>query len=143
MGRLRRVPGWPERDNRILEPVTEPPPAVFDACGARALSGHTTDVAQDPYPFYPSLAALNTLVWRVVYNSPILIEAFFARPWRSARHSAWSSSDQIGGTEATRDPRRPKGLVMVTQGHGEHPAAASRRRTLGKKFTTTKLCLVC
>ena len=78
-------------------------------------------------------------MWRVVYNSPILIEAFFARPWRSARHSAWSSSDQIGGTEATRDPRRPKGLVMVTQGHGEHPAAASRRRTLGKKFTTTNV----
>ena len=86
----------------------------------------------------PSLAALNTLEWRVVYNSPILIEAFFARPWRSARHSAWSSSDQIGGTEATRDPRRPKGLVMVTQGHGEHPAAASRRKTLGKKYRTKK-----
>ena len=28
---------------------------------------------------------------------------------------------------------------MVTQGHGEHPAAASRRRTLGKKFTTTNV----
>eukprot|EP00964_Phaeocystis_antarctica_P104283 scaffold69424_cov65-Phaeocystis_antarctica.AAC.3 len=70
------------------------------------------------------MAALNTLVLRVVYNSPILIEAFFARPWRSARHSAWSSSDQIGGTEATRGPRRPKVLVMGTQGHGEHPPGA-------------------
>ena len=70
---------------------------------------------------------------RVVYNSPILIEAFFARPWRSARHSAWSSSDQIGGTEATRDPRRPKVLVMGTQGHGEHPAAPRSVEFLGKK----------
>ena len=26
---------------------------------------------------------------------------------------------------------------MVTQGHGEHPAAASRRKTLGKKYRTT------
>ena len=80
---------------------------------------------------------MNTLVGRVVYNSPALIEAFFARPWRSARHSAWSSSDQIGGTEATRGPRRPKVLVMGTQGHGEHPAPASRRRSLGKKYRTT------
>ena len=28
---------------------------------------------------------------------------------------------------------------MATQGHGEHPAATSRRRTLGKEFTTTTL----
>ena len=37
--------------------------------------------------------------------------------------------DQIGGTEATCGPSRPKGLVIVmgTQGYGEHPAAASRR----------------
>ena len=27
---------------------------------------------------------------------------------------------------------------MVTQGHGEHPAAASRRKTLGKKYRTKK-----
>ena len=79
-------------------------------------------------------------MWRVVYNSPILIEAFFARPWRSARHIAWSGSDQIEGTEATLDPRRPKGFVMVTQGHREHPEASSRRRTLGEKYRTTIFC---
>ena len=28
---------------------------------------------------------------------------------------------------------------MAAQGYGEHPAAASRSRTLGEKFTTTKL----
>ena len=28
---------------------------------------------------------------------------------------------------------------MATQGHGEHPAAASRSRSLGKKYRTTKL----
>eukprot|EP00964_Phaeocystis_antarctica_P032888 scaffold18639_cov57-Phaeocystis_antarctica.AAC.2 len=27
---------------------------------------------------------------------------------------------------------------MATQGHGEHPAAASRSRSLGKKYRTTK-----
>ena len=43
-------------------------------------------------------------------------------------------SDQIECTEATRGPRRPKGLVMGTQGHGELPSAVSRRETLGKKF---------
>eukprot|EP00964_Phaeocystis_antarctica_P130582 scaffold94451_cov78-Phaeocystis_antarctica.AAC.3 len=72
------------------------------------------------------MAAPNTLVGRVVYRSPILIDAFSRAPWRSARYSAWSGSDQIECTEATRGPRRPKGLVMGAQGHGEHPAADSR-----------------
>ena len=62
---------------------------------------------------------------------------FSRAPRRSARHSAWSGSDQIEDTEDTRGPRRPKGLVMGAQGHGEHPAAASRRGNLGKKLTTT------
>ena len=56
---------------------------------------------------------------------------------------AWSSSDQPARSgartrEATCGPRRPKVLVMGTQGHGEHPAAASRRRTLGTKYRTTR-----
>ena len=33
-------------------------------------------------------------------------------------------SDQIGGAGATRDPRRPKRLVVGSQGHGDRPAAA-------------------
>eukprot|EP00964_Phaeocystis_antarctica_P011922 scaffold6578_cov61-Phaeocystis_antarctica.AAC.1 len=51
VGRLRRVPGWPERENPISEAAIEPPAGGFDACGARALPGRTADVAQDPYPF--------------------------------------------------------------------------------------------
>ena len=50
-GRLRRVPGWLERENPILEAATEPPAGGFDPCGARALPGRTADVVQDPYPF--------------------------------------------------------------------------------------------
>jgi hypothetical protein len=51
-------------------------------------------------------------------------------------------SDPIARTEATRGPRRLKGLVMSTQGDGEHPAAGSRRRSLGKKYRTTRLTTV-
>ena len=75
------------------------------------------------------LMALNTLVGRVVYRSPILIAAFFARP-----HGALCATVRGAGpaptrseartTEATCGPSRPKGLVMGTQGHKEHPAAA-------------------
>ena len=77
---------------------------------------------------------------RVVYLSPILIEAFFAPPTLCVPQCE-ERSDQIEGTEATRGPRQLKGLVVVTesQGHGEHPAAASRRGTLGNSFTTTQL----
>jgi len=63
----------------------------------------------------------------------------FRAPMALLRQSAWSGSDQIEGTEAMCGPRRPKGLVVATQGHGEHPAATSRRRTLGKKYRTTYL----
>ena len=48
-------------------------------------------------------------------------------------------SDQIGGTGVTCGPRRPKRLVMGSQGHGDNPAAASRRRTPSYKYTTTRL----
>ena len=40
-----------EHENPISEAAIEPPSAVFDACGARALPSHTADVARDPYPF--------------------------------------------------------------------------------------------
>ena len=47
----------------------------------------------------------------------------------------WSApTNQIAGTEATRGPRRLKGLVVGTQGDGEHPAGTPLRRTLGKKI---------
>ena len=75
----------------------------------------------------------------VAYRSPILIDAFFARPTALHAPQRVEHSDQIECTEATCGPRRLKGFVMAAQGHGEHPAAASRCRTLGKKFTTTSL----
>ena len=50
-GRLRRVLGGLEHENPTSEAATGSPPAVSGACGARALPGRTTDVAQDPYPF--------------------------------------------------------------------------------------------
>ena len=77
------------------------------------------------------------LVGRVVYRSPILIDAFFARPTALCAPKCVERSGQIEGTEATCGPRRPKGLVVATQGRSEHPAAASRSRTLGKKYRTT------
>ena len=77
----------------------------------------------------------------VAYRSPILIDAFFARPTALCAPKCVERSGQIEGTEGTCGPRRPKGLVVATQGHGEHPAAASRRQTLGKKYRTTKFGL--
>ena len=62
---------------------------------------------------------------RVVYLSPILSRKIFARPIARV-----TRSDQIEGTEATRGPRRPKGLVMVTHGQESYPAAGSWCRTL-------------
>ena len=72
-----------------------------------------------------------------MYRSPILIDAFFARPTALCAPQRVERSGQIEGTEATCSPRRPKGHVMVTQGREEHPAAASLRRILGKKYRTT------
>ena len=78
----------------------------------------------------------------VVYRSPILIDAIFARPTALCAPKCVERSGQIEGTEGTCDPRRPKGLVMATQGHGKRPAAASGRRTLGKKYRTTIFYLI-
>ena len=70
----------------------------------------------------------------------MLIAAFFARPMALCAPQCVERSDPIARTEATRGPRRLKGLVMSTQGDGEHPAAGSRRRSLGKKYRTTYDC---
>ena len=74
----------------------------------------------------------------VAYRSPILIDAFFARPTALCAPQRVEHSDQIECMEATCGPCRRKGLVMVTQGDGDRPAATSRRKTLGKKYRTTK-----
>ena len=88
------------------------------------------------------MPALNTLVVQVAYRSPILIAHFFARPTALCAPQRVERSDPIARTEATRGPRRLKGLVMGTQGDGERPAAGSRRRSLGKKYRTTRLTTV-
>ena len=58
-------------------------------------------------------------------------------PWVE-RHEAWAGSDQIEAVETTRDPRRPKRLVVVSQGQWGRPATGSRPRTPSYKFTSTK-----
>ena len=63
----------------------------------------------------------------VAYRSPILIDAFFARPTALCAPQRVERSDQIEGTEVTCGPRRLKGLVMATRGHAEHP-----RQRIGK-----------
>ena len=63
---------------------------------------------------------------RVMYDGLIRIEAPFPPPTARRTPQCVERSDQIEGTEATCDPRRAKGLVMVTHGHGEHPAAPRR-----------------
>jgi hypothetical protein len=78
-----------------------------------------------------------------LYRSPIIIEAFFARFTAHCAPQSVERSDRIAGKEATRGPRRLKGLVIGTQGEGEHPAAGSRCRSLGKKYRTTRDCTSC
>ena len=63
----------------------------------------------------------------VAYRSPILIAAVFARPTSLCAPQRVERSDPITRTEATRGPRRLKGLVIGTQGEGDRPAAGSRR----------------
>ena len=69
-----------------------------------------------------------------MYDGLALLEALYPPPTARRTPQCVERSDQIRGTEATRDPRQLKGLVTGSQGHGVHPAAASRRKTLGKKF---------
>ena len=74
------------------------------------------------------------------------ISAYVARPAQPVMCEPSPSSlpatlrGQLESTDATRGPRRPKSLVVVTQGHRDHPAARSRLRTPSYKFTSTKLC---
>ena len=70
-------------------------------------------------------------------DRPSSARFLLALPPRVERHEAWAGSDQLEGTGGTRDPRRPKRLVVVTQGHRGRPAAGSRRKTPSYKFTST------
>ena len=76
---------------------------------------------------------------RVSFAHPDIVSTPFSRaPRRSVRQSALSAPARSRACmAATCGPRRPKGLVVATQGHVEHPAAASRRQALGKKYRTT------
>jgi hypothetical protein len=61
----------------------------------------------------------------MLYRSPIPIDAFFARTTALCAPQRVKRSGQIEGKEGTCGPRRPKGLVMGTQGAG---VTASTRR---------------
>ena len=80
----------------------------------------------------------NTLVGRVMYRSPILVETLFAPS--TARHAPQGveHSDQMLGTRLTRGPRRFGRHVLVSQDHRGHPTDTSVGKGMGKKFTTTK-----
>jgi len=69
-----------------------------------------------------------------VYRSPILGETLVGAVERCG---AWAGSDQIKAVEATRDPDRPKRLVVAAQAQGGRPATGSRPRTPSYKFTST------
>jgi len=62
--------------------------------------------------------------------------------WRCHCHEAWTGSGQIKAVGATCGPPRPERLVVVAQGQMDRPACRppeTRRRILGKKFTTTQV----
>ena len=82
----------------------------------------------------------NTLVGRVMYRSPILVETLFAPPtaWRTPQ--GVDHSDQMLGTRLTRGPRRLERHVMVSQDHkvgATRPTHRWAKKGLGKKFTTS------
>jgi hypothetical protein len=53
-----------------------------------------------------------------MYRSPILGETPVGAATAVERHEEWAGFDQIEAVGATRDPDRPKRLVVVTQGQG-------------------------
>ena len=139
-GHLSRVPGGLEREISILEAATEPPVAGFGAWRGVRRSGPHSEVRDILISILghsgPSLygsgagrVSIDRLAEAPVTRTPAAL-----RPPQCEERS-----DQIGGAGATRGPRRPKRLVMGSQGHGNNPAAASRPRTLTYKFTTTRL----
>jgi len=103
VGRLRRVSGGLQHENRILEPVIEPPAGGFDACGARVLTGRTADVARRTRIHSSPLWRRRTRWWG---ESRVSFADFDRRLFR-APHSALCApqrvehSDQIEGKEAT------------------------------------------
>jgi len=104
--------GGAERENRIPEPATEPPPAGFGPGGARGVLGATEIVVQDLYRFYPSLTPSNTLLGRVMCRSTILVRALSACP-DCPRGEA--CSDQVEALWSRRGPCRLKPRVPPTQ----------------------------
>ena len=80
---------------------------------------------------------LDTLVGRVMYRSPILVETLFAPPTAWHTLQGVDHSDQTLGTRITRGPRRLERHVKVSQGHRGHPVDTSVGKGLGKKCTTT------
>ena len=139
-GHRRRVPGGLEGENRILEAATGPPATGSGACGGCTVLGGHGEVRgvlicipgeSRPclYGSGPGRVPIARLAEPPVTRTPAAL-----RPPQGEERS-----DQIKAAGATRDPRRPKRLVAGSRGHGGRPAAASRPRTLSKKFTTTQL----
>ena len=111
-------------------------------CSWRVAQASSTENARGPGSFVwvgrqRAIVAPHTItIHRGARRARILIEAFFAL--RATVVSAWSAPTKSRARRPrARGPRRPKGLVMVTHGHESYPAAGSRRRLLGKKFTTS------
>ena len=63
----------------------------------------------------------------------------FAPPTAHHTSQGVERFDQIGYTGTMRGPSRPKGHVMVGQGHRHHPASAPVGKRSGYKSTRTKL----
>ena len=135
---LGRVSGGLEGENRILEAATEPPVAGFGAWRGVRRSGPHSEVRDilisilghsgpSLYGFGASRVSIDRLA-----EAPLLCAPAAVSPPQCEERS-----DQIGGTGVTCGPRRPKRLVMGSQGHGDNPAAASRRRTPSYKYTST------
>ena len=139
-GHLSRVPGGLEREIPNQEAATEPPVAGFGAWRGVRRSGPHSEVRDilisilghsgpSLYGFGASRVSIDRLA-----EAPLLCAPAAVSPPQCEERS-----DQIGGTGVTCGPRRPKRLVMGSQGHGDNPAAASRRRTPSYKYTTTRL----
>ena len=132
--------GWNARSLTRRPPPNLPPVAGFGAWRGVRRSGPHSEVRDilisilghsgpSLYGFGASRVSIDRLA-----EAPLLCAPAAVSPPQCEERS-----DQIGGTGVTCGPRRPKRLVMGSQGHGDNPAAASRRRTPSYKYTSPAL----
>ena len=100
-GRLRRVPGWPERENPILEAAIEPPATGFGVGGGVRRSGPHGEVR-------------GILISVLGHSGPSLYGSGAGRV----------SIARLAEAPFTRAPRRSaateRGVLRPDQGHGGH-----------------------